>query len=283
MNDAPRILLVDNGSTRAGSTLSLRRLAAALAERIGEPVHPVSLMHADKVPERALDGCAADIFEPFIRRQAAAGHRGFLVLPLFFGPSRALTDFVPTRVAAAAAESGPLQLQVADVLCPLPRGEPRLTGILHDNLRRRAASQGLPIEQVVLVDHGSPIPTVTAVRRWLAHDLQGRLGDTARLEEAVMERRGGAEYDFNGDLLDDVLRRLARAGGGPVLLSMLFMFPGRHAGPGGDVERTYRTLEREQPGLRVYQSGLVGEHPGIIDILESRYRSAVNGRAARAT
>jgi sirohydrochlorin ferrochelatase len=270
------VLLVDNGSSRPQSTLSLRRLAAALGERIGREVRPVSLMHADKVPAEALGGQPADTFEPFLRREAEAGRCHLLVLPLFFGPSRALSEFIPAKVEAASRDFGPVRLQVADVLCPLPGGEPRLTGILHDNLLRRASEPGLACDRVVLVDHGSPIPEVTAVRRWLAGDLAGRLGPGARLREAVMERRLGAEYDFNGDLLQDLLRRLAGEDSrDPVLLSMLFLFAGRHAGAGGDVEQICRSVEREHPGFHVQQSALVSDHPAIVDILRSRYASAV--------
>jgi hypothetical protein len=233
-------------------------------------------MHANKVPAHELGGQAADTFEPFIRDRAAAGARDVLILPLFFGPSRALTEFVPAKIAAAAADIAPLDVRVADVLCPLPEGEPLLTGILHGNLLRCAADTGTPVERAVLVDHGSPIPEVTAVRRWLAAALGERLGAGTALEEAVMERRAGAAYDFNGELLEDVLRRLAQAEAGPVFLSMLFMFAGRHAGRGGDVEEIYRAVEAEYPGFRVHQGALVSEHPGIIDILQSRYESAIS-------
>jgi sirohydrochlorin ferrochelatase len=234
-------------------------------------------MHANKVPAQELGGQAADTFEPFIRDRAAAGERDLLILPLFFGPSRALTELVPAKVAAATADIAPLDARMADVLCPLPGGEPLLAGILRDHLARCAAETGIPIERVVLVDHGSPIPEVTAVRRWLAVALGERLGAGTTLDEAVMERRAGPAYDFNGALLEDVLRRLAEADRErPVFLSMLFMFAGRHAGPGGDVEEIYRAVEAEYPGFRVHQSGLISEHPGLIDILQSRYESAIS-------
>jgi hypothetical protein len=275
------VLLVDNGSSRPQSTLSLRRVAAALGERVGRAVHPVSLMHANRVPAAELAGRPADTFEPFLRREAAAGRRDLLVLPLFFGPSRALSDYIPEKVEAVSRDAGPVRLQVAEVLCPLPGGEPRLTELLHENLRRRASELGAACDRVVLVDHGSPIPEVTAVRRWLAADLAGRLGPGVRLREAVMERRPGAAYDFNGDLLQDVLHRLAGEDSrSPVLLSMLFMFAGRHAGPGGDVEQICASVARDRPGFRVHQTPLVSEHPAIIDILAARYRAAVRrGRA----
>lgn len=278
------LILLDNGSSRTRSTLSLRRIAATLGERIGETVHPVSLMHADKVPANLLDGRPAHTFEAFLRGRAAEGEREFLVLPLFFGPSRALTEFVPDRVEALSAEFGPLDLEMADVLCPLPGGEPRLAAILQDNIARCAFDRQITPTRVVLVDHGSPIPEVTAVRRSLARDLRNRLGAEIQLDEAVMERREGAAYDFNGDLLEDILRRLAAEDSdGPIILSMLFLFAGRHAGSGGDVERIYRAAERENPGFRVHPSPLVGAHAGIVDVLQSRLEAASSRRQPFAT
>ncbi len=91
-----------------------------------------------------------------------------------------------------------------------------------------------------------------------------------------MERRVGSEYDFNGELLADALRRLALADrDGSVILSMLFLSPGRHAGAGGDIEEIRARVEAEFPGFHVVPAPLVGAHPGLVDILESRYRQAV--------
>jgi sirohydrochlorin ferrochelatase len=270
------VVLLDNGSSRAESTLSLRRLASALAERVGEQVHPVSLLHASRVPAGDLGGRPADTLEPFLRRRVAEGARDFLILPLFFGRSGALTGFIPDKAAAVRRDLGPFALRLADVLCPLPEGEPRLARILADNVRRVARDRGLDSRRVVLVDHGSPLPEVNQVRRVLAAHLREDFGSRTALDEAVMERRAGSEYDFNGELLADALRGLALADReGPVILSMLFLSPGRHAGTGGDIEEIRTRAEQEFPGFRVFPTSLVGAHPGLVDILESRYRRAV--------
>ena len=265
------LLLLDNGSSRAASTRALRRLAAALGARVGESVHPVSLQHADKVPATDLDGHPANTFGPFLWEQAGRGNRRFLVLPLFFGPSRALTDWIPEQVALIGADLGPLELRMARVLCPLPPGEPRLGSLLYDHLEACARAAGFRPRRVVLVDHGSPTPEVAAVRNFLAGELRRHLAPGVRLEEAAMERRAGAAYDFNGELLAEVLRRLAREDrASPVMLSLLFLFAGRHAGAGGDIARICRAVEAEFPDFRVYQSPLVGEHPALVELLQRR-------------
>ena len=274
------ILLVDNGSRRPDSTLNLRRLAAALSERCGETVRPVSLLHADQVPAERLDGQPAEILAPTLERLAASGVDEILVIPLFFGPSRALSRFVPETAAQVAAQFGPLQLAIAPELCPLPEGEPRLVEILHDNLLQAAEALGDEPRRVVLVDHGSPIPEVTAVRRWLAERLGRRLGADVRLDEAVMERRQGREYDFNGPLLEDRLAEMAEEDAEtPILLSMLFLSAGRHAGADGDIAQIRARIERRFPRLPIRPSPLVGGHPALIEILQARLSRVAQSRA----
>jgi sirohydrochlorin ferrochelatase len=274
-------LLVDNGSTRAQASLNLRRLAAALGERCGVDVAAVSLQHADRIPATELGGRAADTLVSFLRHKRAQGVDEFVVVPLFFGSSRALTRFIPDTVAELEQATGPFRLELGEPLCPLPGGEPRLAALLCDQVRQAAAARDLQPEQVVLVDHGSPIPEVTAVRQRLAEQMRERFGPGVTLQEAVMERRAGSEYDFNGALLEERLQIMAREDPQrTVLLAMLFLSPGRHAGPGGDIEEIGQRVMQAYPGFRVIPTALVGEHEGLVDILADRLRE-VEGRFAQ--
>lgn len=269
MNDKSTVLLVDNGSTLPEATLNLRRLTSELSERTGREIHPVSLMHADKIPADMIDNLPASTFESFTRRHLEQGDRAFTILPLFFGNSRALTNFIPDKIAALKEDFGNFTVKVADPLCPLPEGEPRLASILFDNIKQTSGQSAM--DHVILVDHGSPIPEVTAVRQYLAGELQKLLDESIGFSQAVMERREGSEYDFNGALLEEELRELAkRDAAKKIVLAMLFFSPGRHAGPGGDIEEIYRKIEAMHPGFQVYPTPLIGEHPGLIEILQSR-------------
>lgn len=259
------ILLVDNGSKRAASTLGLRALAARLAAATGREVHPVSLQHADAVPASALYGVAAQTFSAFMRMRLQSGVRRFLVVPLLFGPSRALNAFMPRRIDRLVTEFGPFELHLADVLCPLPDGEPRLARILADHVVGAGTAPG----RILLVDHGSPRREVTAVREWLAERLQAMV-PSAAVSQAVMERRTGPEYDFNGPLLEQALDRLGGQGAQRIALAMLFLLPGRHAGEGGDIAEICARARARHPGLEIAVSALVGEHPLLIDILVDR-------------
>ncbi|MET0052735.1 MAG: CbiX/SirB N-terminal domain-containing protein [Candidatus Thiodiazotropha sp.] len=262
--NSPTILLADNGSRRPESVINLRRIAGMLSTECGRTVLPVSLQHADRIPAKALDGQPADTFAPLLERLLGQGEREFIVLPLFFGPSRALSSFIPEQVTRLSAQYGEFELSVAPVLCPLPEGESRLAGILEAQLPAQ-------IQRIILVDHGSPIPSVTAVRRYLADSLRQRLGPSVTLHEAVMERRTGVQYDFNGELLEEVLLSEGeRDSITPIALSMLFLSPGRHAGPGGDIETICEGIRHRYPNWPIHISGLVGDHPDLIPILKDR-------------
>ncbi len=268
---APVVMLVDNGSRRATSYLQLRRLAQHLGNRLGITVHAVSLQHADRIPVEDLGGKAALTLEPFVRSEWQRGVRDFRLVPLFFGASRALQAFVPDTMHDLQQTLGTFTWTLAQPLCPLPAGEPRLAQLLCDNLQRGAALDGNTLQHVVLVDHGSPIPEVTAVRQYLARTMMDCLPAGVQISEAVMERRDGAEYDFNGPLLEQHLRVLAEEDPHQAIhLSMLFFAPGRHAGSKGDIPQICQRVGEDYPGLAIRISPLVGEHDGVVDILQNR-------------
>jgi len=272
----PVVILADNGSRRAAATLGLRAIAAGLGAACGREVHPVSLQHADAIPAEELGGTPADVLADFLRRQLEQGRRKFVVVPLFFGKSRALSSFLPELVEKLAAEFGPFVVRVADVLSPMPQGEPLLADILADNVTRCCAEQGAEANCVIVVDHGSPLPEVTAVRAKVTMTLRERLVDGIWLSQAVMERRQGTAYDFNGQLLGDLLDTCIKPGGSAVVvLAMMFISPGRHAGPGGDIETICADAMARNPGLQVLISPLIGEHPLLIDILKSRLEAVL--------
>jgi sirohydrochlorin ferrochelatase len=268
----PCILLVDNGSTRANAKLQLRRVSAALTARVGQQVHPVSLQHSHKIDPALLDNEPAQIFHDFLEKHITDGTREFIVLPLFFGRSRALTSFIPEQLQALEEKFGEFDLRVAHTLYPLPQREPVLVDILHDHILQTASQHDMDIKNVVLVEHGSPLPEVNQVRRSLAEELHNILEPDGNITvgQAVMERRKGKEYDFNGDLLEDWLDARVAEGINNVVVAMLFLLPGRHAGEGGDIAEICENAMARHAGLKVFITPLVGEHPALLDILENR-------------
>lgn len=260
--------LMDNGSLEPAATLGLRRLAAQLGERLGTRVEPVSLLHSSAVPAEKLGGMPAEILEPALERRLAAGQTDCLIVPLFFGPSGALTDYLPKRITHLRSKHPALTVSIAAPL--YAAGDDRLARILADQVR----ALGSASRHVALVDHGSPARAVTDVRNELACQLAGQLGTAWTVAPCSMERREGAAYDF----CEPLLERLLRSPGwnaGEVTVAMQFLLPGRHAGPEGDVAQICHAAEVASGGaLRTTMTGLVAEHPLLVEILADRWSRA---------
>jgi sirohydrochlorin ferrochelatase len=299
---APLTILMDNGSLEPAATLGLRGLAAKLGERIGQRVDPISLLHSSAVPVERLDDTPAEIIEPALTRRLEAGQRDFLIVPLFFGPSGALTDYLPKRLAHLRTKHPTLSVKLAAPL--FAPDDDRLARILADQVRALCiAPQGgtqplhstgsgsracrgadgfrarpeatLHPRRVALVDHGSPARAVNDVRNELAAQLAGLLGPDYIVAPSSMERREGESYDFCEPLLAGLLRRPGW-NAGDVIVAMQFLLPGRHAGPDGDVANICHEAEAASGGvLHTTITGLVGEHPLLTDILADRWSSAV--------
>ena len=251
-----RILLVDNGSYEPAATLALRGLALEASKLIGQEVRPVSTMHSTKIDPALLGGVPAVIFEGAVQQAKIDGLDELVVLPLFIGPSRAITEYLPK--VFADAQPGTMKLSIRE-----PLFGPELQSMLIDNLKSTGWTKGSGT--VFLCDHGSPIREVTRCRDFFASAIRTQLGlKEDELIACSMERREGAEYDFNEPLLEDALQQ---AKGEPVIL-MLFLLPGRHAGGDGDVATIAN--EHAPDGLRWKLSPLLGTHPALPALLFRR-------------
>lgn len=273
-----RIILADNGSRRVEAVLNLNRIARQLSEKSGMAIDAVPLQHADRIPPavlgNALGGKPVLTLSDYVAGALTSGVDEFVILPLFFGHSRAISSFIPDTLNKLQKEHGNFSWTVADVLCPLPLGEPKLARLLNENLEVSATSLPGKLDYIVLTDHGTPSRQVNQVRVKLAEQLLPCLPENVTLLQAAMERREGPEYDFNGPLLQDLLEKLARKNEDiNVAISMLFISPGRHAGAGGDIAGICEEAMRNHPGLTVHVSPLVGDSPMLIDILFSRLQA----------
>ena len=265
-----RIILVDNGSYEPAATLALRDLAKSVSFLTKQEVRPVSTMHSTKIAPALLGGQPAVIFEQAVQQAKADGIDELVVLPLFIGPSRAITEYLPK--VFADAQPGAMKLTIRQPLFGEDGFE--LTGMLADNLRATGWTKGSGT--VLLCDHGSPIPEVTACRNALAATLRQELG--LKPEELIacsMERREGAEYDFNEPLLEHALQSAK----GDAVILMLFLLPGRHAGPDGDVATIAK--EHAPAGLRWKLSPLLGTHTSLPSLLELRHSVTTDLKPAK--
>ncbi|MGB0290479.1 MAG: sirohydrochlorin chelatase [Opitutales bacterium] len=131
------VFLVDNGSLAPGATLELRALAKGLSERLGREVEAVSLLHSHKVNPAELGGMEATIVKRRMRASFAAGRRRFMILPLFLGPSRAITEYLPVLLEELREECPEMEVVIADCLFgqSVDRPEARLVEMLMDHVR----------------------------------------------------------------------------------------------------------------------------------------------------
>lgn len=265
-------LLVDNGSLRPESILNLRKLACEVSRASGLRVEPASLLHSSKVPAEKLEGVAAVNFERRLRLGLEAGERAFTVIPFFFGPTAAITDYMAERIAYRRGKHGAFSICRTAFLA----GEADcfeldgLVSILASRIRAKQSELGWVRPHVALVDHGSPREIVTEVRECLAERLRGDLeGEVGSVRGAAMERRPGPEYAFNEPLLERLLR-FEDWREREVIVAMQFLSPGRHAGPDGDVAQICREAEIDELALRTAMTDLVGTHSEIVQILLAR-------------
>jgi len=108
----------------------------------------------------------------------------------------------------------------------------------------------------MVVDHGGPSAASAALRDRYAAEIAAQLGRP--VIAASMESPPGSEFAFNRPLLAEALAALA-ADVTEVVIAPLFLSPGRHAGPTGDLERIAAAAAR--PGRRIHFAELVGTHP----------------------
>jgi len=272
------LLLVDNGSTRVEAALQLKKIASKLSDVSGLKIHAVSLKHSDKIPadhvDAHLDGIKARVFNEFIEEHLKAGQRNFILIPLFFGKSRALTSFVPDEKEKLESQFGSFSLNMTDVLYPIDEGSPALVNILYEHAVLAAnGDTKAHLKNIVLVDHGSPIKTVNDVRQGLAHALKLKLPEGCNIDQAAMERRPGKEYDFNGELLEDYLNRLAKAGETKATILLQFLLSGTHAGANGDIEQICHTVMSKYPGFKVSISPLIGQNDQLVTLLAEKLKN----------
>lgn len=268
------IILSDNGSKKPGATLQLRELADRLSTESGYTVHPVSLQHADAIPADKINGIPARTFPEFMKNMLEEGETEFILLPLFFGESRAITSFIPGEVNSLEEKYGEFTFITADVIYPLPDGEPLLVDILKENINKTMTGN-VEHHHVILVDHGSPVQKITAVRNDVAKGLKQVVPATTLIDEAVMERREGREYDFNGPLLEDKLTELAESGVTDICVAMMFFLAGRHAGTGGDIEEICANAMQQHSNLRVVITPLIAENPLLVTVLLNRLNNTL--------
>jgi sirohydrochlorin ferrochelatase len=261
--------LIDNGSIEPAAHRNLRRLAAEVGERAGMSVEAVSCKHSDRIPAVELDGRRAWTLARWVRSGVADGEREFVFIPFFVSPQGAVGSALRADLEALALETGGLEFSFTEGLSD------GLAAIAADRILEVMAARGLNRPAVVVVDHGGPAAESANIRNRVAEEIRRILGDgIGPLFAASMESPEGPGFAFNRPLFSEILSSPALAGGDTVV-APLFLAPGRHAGPDGDLARLARAAEARRAGLRCHFAGLVGTHPRVPEVISGHLRAAL--------
>ena len=190
-----------------------------------------------------------------MRQQLARGEREFVFIPFFISTQGAIGSSLHADLTQLQLERGGWTFAFTEGLGA--RGA--LPRILAARVRESITALNLARPHVIVVDHGGPSPISADVRNATAGATATLLhGQVAAVSAASME---GEEHAHNHPLLAEQLRT-AGWDRGDVVVAPLFLSPGRHAGPDGDVADIIRAAVAETGGAsRVHTTGLVGTHP----------------------
>ncbi|ETO76012.1 hypothetical protein F444_08513 [Phytophthora nicotianae P1976] len=286
------VVLVNIGSLRADPYLDLRQISFRLSRALGQPVVPCSFRFSNRVEPQELNGLEAKTLEMVLTEHLAT--RGdcaseVIVLPLFFGKSSTLTEFLPktiNKVWEASPKSGSLAVRVGGCLVDQENAnDTRVAQILLERIHQvvdfETVNEGVT---VLVVDHGTPSRDVHESREFVAKELRGLLKtyQHVKVETACMERREGAGYDFNDPLLALALDRY-NVKKGIVVCAKMFFSNGRHAGEKGDIEEIIDDVRARHPSVDVRVTEALGTHELLSQILQDRYRTALAKKTADYT
>lgn len=266
-------MLVDNGSLCRWGVLNLRCVAYGLSTEMGCEVFPVSVDFSDRVPLEELNNEPAWVLEPFIREHYALGKRTFILMPFMFAEGGGIAAIMLRKIKQLRSELTDLQIHVLPFLFDETHPDNlQVARIVAQRVREISLREGLVQPAVVLVDHGSPRVQAAYVRNVICGQVSALLeGEVKAIGAASMERREGDAYAFNDPLLAERLRQ-PPFHQGDVVIALLFLSPGRHAGEEGDIAQICIHARAEQPELRTWMTDLVGTHPDLIPWMESRCR-----------
>ena len=265
----PICLLVDNGSPRPEAIFSLRRVAQKLSIETEFEVLPVGLLHSNKIKVSDLDDIKAETIGTFLTSPRGKNEKSLLILPLFLGPSRGITEWLVSRLEEWRREEADRSYQVLD--CLHVDGDYRLAMALAGGINNLIDREDLSNPRVAMVDHGTPIAEVNRVREQVGANLR-KLQNYSESEFSTcsMERREGDQYSFNEPLLEGLLLKWGQEGSRDVVVALFFLLSGRHAGEGGDLAKICENASSLFPQMKIYQTNPMAEHDIVFSILKEK-------------
>jgi hypothetical protein len=286
--------LIDNGSYKPASTLSLRMLAQKVQALINNDIEviPVSVRFSNKISISELDNKEALILEPTFFKYLGEGYNEFFILPAFLGPSETISITVPEMFESAKnrtvlSSTSDAVLHIAKPLVDIEeKADARVAQIVLDLAANTLKQSNTSLNQsahLVLCDHGTPSRAVNAVRAHLLEQVNRLLLEQypdrplfSSVAAAAMESRPTSDYDFNRPLLEDLLleeRYCSNLEPSTTIVSLLFISPGKHAEIGGDVSTIIATAKQKKSNENsILMTPVLSSHEHLPQVLASRLR-----------
>ncbi|TMW56965.1 hypothetical protein Poli38472_002890 [Pythium oligandrum] len=292
----PLVVLANIGSLKPEPYLDLRQISFRLSRALRRPVVPCSFRFSNRIDPSLLHGMAAQTLEmvvtDYLQKKLAVRQDASLqvvILPLFFGNSTTLTEFLPSVLEKAwtkvvsplSSVDAKLAAHVGRCLVDLeaPRDD-RVAKILSEKVGLVLASEdrvkGDEHVTVLVLEHGTPNREVHDATAQVTRQLRALLPEDTiqRVGNACMERREGSQYDFNDPLLANAIDHYGITSG-LVIIALLFFSQGRHAGEKGDIEEIVDDVKARYPHLDIRVTEPLGTHAFLSEILQDRYRQAL--------
>jgi sirohydrochlorin ferrochelatase len=245
----PPLLLVDNGSLAPASILSARAFANQLTHCLNRPVEASGLLHVEKVAADKLNGAAAFRCETRLKQLAGEGIPRVDIAPMFIGPSLAISEYLPERLSLFTQKFPETSVHLHPVLIPSEGASDPIKNLCEviAEAVREVLDPAIAAEDtaILICDHGSPIAPVAQVRDAVARTFAETFSFARTTLACSMERREGDAYAFNEPLLASALQLPEVKSAKQRIVALLFLLPGRHAGPGGDVDTICREVYPE--------------------------------------
>jgi hypothetical protein len=268
----PICLLVDNGSLRPEAIFSLRRIAQRLCISTQFEVLPMGLLHSHKIPKSQLHGTPAETIVTFLTSDRGQSELELLILPLFLGPSRGVTEWLIEKLDKWKESVNGRSYCILD--CLHSDNDTRLAMALNLEIKKVSKRDSLLSPRVAMVDHGTPVLEVNRVREEVGKGLVKLLNsEISEFSTCSMERREGDHYSFNEPLLETLLLKWGQEGTSEVIVALFFLLSGRHAGNDGDIAEICEKATAMFPKMKIYQTNPLGEHEIVFAILKERLES----------
>ena len=306
-------LLIDNGSLRPASVISLRTMAAELQQRIHDriPVIAASARISNRITKDEIEKAYSTldhhnwsmlhhpieqplIVETAIQRYYEQGYTHYLIIPAFLGPSETITEYIPQIFKKFLSNSsknyasltyiiGKPLVNIPNIEKPITQidehTDTRIARILIDHINQVWKNKTYQNPSIAICDHGSPSLEVSQVRNYITNQVQllaPKVFPTVprSITACSMERRPEKIYDFNEPLLETLLTTNTNYSSGEIIVSLLFISPGKHAGSNGDIENIIQNSIKENKtkgySMDITMSPLLNSHPLLMDILVER-------------